>query len=198
MRGQGMMFLMVQILATSEYLQSELTVLFNWDKRPNTFLFSSGPRLLIVTGLTVVSSLGSDLSPSSIPESSTAGYTRKTLSSVVASGDVVDKSPEVVLPNCLTDTVEEMEEMEVTTEVDVETVTVWDSETKDLEAVILKLKFFFFLLILNSSDSVVVLLIDDLSVEVVVVVVVVVVVDVLSELYLMDSSQEKSLPLLLL
>ena len=110
----------------------------------------------------------------------------------------MDKSPDVVLPNCLTDTVEEMEEMEVTTEVDVETVTVWDSETKDLEAVILKLKFFFFLLILNSSDSVVVLLTDDLSVEVVVVVVVVVVVDVLSELYLMDSSQEKSLPLLLL
>ena len=193
-----MMFLMVQILATREYLQSELTVLFNWDKRPNTFLFSSSPRLLIVTGLTVVSSLGSDLSPSSIPESSTAGYTRKTLSSVVMMcGDVVDKSPDVVLPNCLTDTVEEMEETEVTTEVDVETVTVWDSETRDLEAVILKLKFFFFLLILNSSDSVVVLLID-LSVEVVVVVVVVVVVDVLSELYLMDSSQEKSLPLLLL
>ena len=101
---------------------------------------------------------------------------------------------EVVVFNCL---MEIVEEMDVTTEVDVDTVTVWDSETMDFEDVMLKLKFFFFLLILDSSVG------GDLPPVVVVVVVVVdvvvvgtVVVDVLSELNLIASNQEMSLPLL--
>ena len=48
---------------------------------------------------------------------------------------------EVVVDNCL---MEIVEEMEVTTDV-VDTVTVWDSETMDFEAVMLTLKFFLFL-----------------------------------------------------
>ena len=118
---------------------------------------------------------------------------------MVRDGDLLDIPPDVVF-SCLIDIVEEME---VTTEVDVDTVTVWDSETRDLEDVILKLKFFFFRLILNSSESVDVMLVEVLSVvevfDVVVVVVVVVVdvVDVLSELYLIASSQDMSLALLL-
>ena len=102
---------------------------------------------------------------------------------------------EVVVFNCL---MEIVEEMDVTTEVDVDTVTVWDSETMDFEDVMLKLKFFFFLLILDSSVG------GDLPPVVVVVVVVVVdvvvvgtvVVDVLSELNLIASNQEMCLPLL--
>ena len=48
---------------------------------------------------------------------------------------------EVVVDNCL---MEIVEEMEVTTDV-VDMVTEWDSETMDLEAVMLTLKFFLFL-----------------------------------------------------
>ena len=110
--------------------------------------------------------------------------------------ELVDMAEEVVVFNCL---MEIVEEMDVTTEVDVDTVTVWDSETMDFEDVMLKLKFFFFLLILDSSVG------GDLPPVVVVVVVVVVVdvvvvgtvvVDVLSELNLIASNQEMSLPLL--
>ena len=49
-----------------------------------------------------------------------------------------------------------VEEMEVTTDV-VDIVTEWDSETIDLEEVVLTLKFFFFLLILEFSVVVVIL-----------------------------------------
>ena len=109
--------------------------------------------------------------------------------------ELVDMAEDVVVFNCL---MEIVEEMDVTTEVDVDTVTVWDSETMDFEDVMLKLKFFFFLLILDSSVG------GDLPPVVVVVVVVVVdvvvvrtvVVDVLSELNLIASNQEMSLPLL--
>ena len=109
--------------------------------------------------------------------------------------ELVDMAEEVVVFNCL---MEIVEEMDVTTEVDVDTVTVWDSETMDFEEVMLKLKFFFFLLILDSSVG------GDLPPVVVVVVVVVVdvvvvrtvVVEVLSELNLIASNQEMSLPLL--
>ena len=101
--------------------------------------------------------------------------------------EVVDMLEDVVVDNCLTDIVDEME---VTTEVDVDTVTVCDSETIDLEVVILKLKSFFFLLIEDSSDAVEVeaMLVEALSV---------VVVDaLLSELNLTASNQDMSLPLL--
>ena len=103
---------------------------------------------------------------------------------------------EVVVFNCL---MEIVEEMDVTTEVDVDTVTVWDSETMDFEDVMLKLKFFFFLLILDSSvggDLPPVVVVVVVVVVVDVVVVGVVVVDVLSELNLIASNQEMSLPLL--
>ena len=59
---------------------------------------------------------------------------------------------EVVVDNCL---MEIVEEMEVTTDV-VDIVTEWDSETIDLEEVVLTLKFFFFLLILEFSVVVVI------------------------------------------
>ena len=107
--------------------------------------------------------------------------------------ELVDMAEDVVVFNCL---MEIVEEMDVTTEVDVDTVTVWDSETMDFEDVMLKLKFFFFLLILDSSVA------GDLPPVVVVVIVVdvvvvgTVVVDVLSELNLIASNQEMSLPLL--
>ena len=55
--------------------------------------------------------------------------------------ELVVRLEEVVVDNCL---MEIVEEMEVTTDV-VDTVTEWDSETMDLEAVMLTLKFFLFL-----------------------------------------------------
>ena len=55
--------------------------------------------------------------------------------------ELVVMREEVVVDNCL---MEIVEEMEVTTDV-VDTVTVWDSETMDFEAVMLTLKFFLFL-----------------------------------------------------
>ena len=55
--------------------------------------------------------------------------------------ELVVRLEEVVVDNCL---MEIVEEMEVTTDV-VDTVTEWDSETMDFEAVMLTLKFFLFL-----------------------------------------------------